>query len=324
MSDILAKIGEDKLKAMYKRMLTIRKFEERVRYLFLEGIMPGTIHQCDGQEAVGVGVCFALQAGDFIASTHRPHGHAIAKGLTLNEMMAELFGKTTGCCKGYGGSMHLGNMDKGMMPSVAIVGGNLPIISGMALAFKLQKKKNVSVAFFGDGASNEGSFHEAINFAAMYDLPAIFVCENNLYGASTHISKTCRIENIADRAAAYGIEGRVVDGNDVIAVYLNSLELVEKARAGQGPILLELKTYRQAGQSRRDAKKYMDPEEMKLWFSRDPIRRFENVLLENDIMSQADFEAIAGEVDLEIETAVEFALASPLPLPEDALKGVFA
>lgn len=324
MNEILAKIGEDKLKSMYKRMLTIRKFEERVRYLFLEGIMPGTIHQCDGQEAVGVGVCFALQDGDFIASTHRPHGHAIAKGLTLNEMMAELFGKTTGCCKGYGGSMHLGNMDKGMIPAIAIVGGNMPIVSGMALAFKLQKKKNVSVAFFGDGASNEGSFHEAINFAAMYDLPAIFVCENNLYGASTHIRKTCKIENIADRAASYGIEGRVVDGNDVIAVYLNALELIEKSRAGQGPILLELKTYRQAGQSRRDAKKYMEPEEMKLWFSRDPILGFEKVLLENEIMNQTDFEAIAAEVDQEIEAAVEFALASPLPLPEDALKGVFA
>lgn len=324
MSDILATIGEEKLKSMYKRMITIRKFEARVRYLFLEGIMPGTIHQCDGQEAVGVGVCFALQDGDFIASTHRPHGHAIAKGLTLNEIMAELFGKTTGCCKGYGGSMHLGNMDRGMIPSIAIVGGNMPIVSGMALAFKLQKKKHVSVAFFGDGASNEGSFHESINFAAMYDLPAIFVCENNLYGASTHIRKTCKLENIADRAAAYGIEGRVVDGNDVIAVYLNAMELVEKSRAGQGPILLELKTYRQAGQSRRDAKKYMDPEEMKLWFSRDPILRFERILLENRIMNQDDFAAVAVEVDQEIEAAVEFALASPLPLPEDALKGVFA
>lgn len=324
MSEMIEKIGVDKLKEMYKRMLTIRKFEERVRYLFLEGIMPGTIHQCDGQEAAAVGVCFALQDGDYVASTHRPHGHAIAKGLTLNEMMAELFGKTTGCCKGYGGSMHVGNMDKGMMPSVAIVGGNMPIISGMALAFSLQKKKNVSVAFFGDGASNEGSFHEAINFAAMYDLPAIFVCENNLYAASTHIRKTCKIENIADRAASYGIEGRVVDGNDVIAVYLNSLELVEKARAGQGPILLELKTYRQAGQSRRDAKKYMDPEEMKLWYSRDPILRFEKDLLENEIMNQTDFAAIADEVDNEIEAAVDFAISSPLPVPEDALKGVFA
>jgi pyruvate dehydrogenase E1 component alpha subunit len=295
-----------------------------VRYLFLEGIMPGTIHQCDGQEAVGVGVCFALKEGDCIASTHRPHGHAIAKGLALREMMAELFGRTTGCCRGYGGSMHLGNFAKGMIPSIAIVGGNLPIISGMALGFKLQDKKNVAVAFFGDGASNEGSFHEAINFAAMYDLPALFVCENNLYGASTHINLTCKIENIADRACAYGIEGRTVEGNDVIAVYENALELIEKARFGKGPALLELKTYRQAGQSRRDAKKYMDPDEMKYWFGIDPIPRFEKVLADLGLMDAAAFEALGAEVDNEIEDAVEFAQGSPLPRPEDALLGVFS
>ena len=323
MSDTIKKLGKEKLTQMYKRMITIRKFEERVKYLFLEGIMPGTIHQCDGQEAVGVGVCSALIEGDVIASTHRPHGHALAKGLTLNEMMSELFGKTTGCCKGYGGSMHLGNMDKGMLPSIAIVGGNMPIISGIALGMKMQDMKNVAVAFFGDGASNEGAFHEAINFAAMYDLPAIFVCENNLYGASTHIKLTCKIENIADRAAGYGIEGVTVDGNDLIAVYDAALDLIEKARAGKGPAILELKTYRQAGQSRRDAKQYMEPEEMKLWFSRDPIPRIEKVLSDAGILNQADFDAIAQKVDEEIEGAVEFAQISPLPQPEDALKGVF-
>jgi TPP-dependent pyruvate/acetoin dehydrogenase alpha subunit len=324
MNDTIKKLGKEKLTQMYKRMVTIRKFEERVRYLFLEGIMPGTIHQCDGQEAVGVGVCSALQDGDVIASTHRPHGHAIAKGLTLNEMMAELFGKVTGCCKGYGGSMHLGNMEKGMIPSIAIVGGNMPIVAGFGLGFKLQNKKNVAVAFFGDGAANEGAFHEAVNFAAMYKLPAIFVCENNLYGASTHIKLTCQIENIADRAAGYGIEGVAVDGNDLIAVYDAAWDLIEKAREGKGPAVLELKTYRQAGQSRRDAKKYMEPEEMKLWFSRDPIPRFEKVLLEAKILNQADFDAIAEQVDQEIEDAIEFAQSSPLPKPEDALKGVFA
>lgn len=324
MSDTLNRIGKEKLKEMYKRMVTIRKFEERVRYLFLEGIMPGTIHQCDGQEAVGVGVCFALKEGDMIASTHRPHGHAIAKGLSLNEMMGELFGRTTGCCKGYGGSMHLGNMDKGMMPSIAIVGGNMPIVSGMALAFKLQSKNNVSVAFFGDGASNEGAFHEAINFAAMYSLPALFVCENNLYGASTHISLTCNIENIADRAASYGIEGRTIDGNDVIAVYEAAQELAGKARAGKGPALLELKTYRQCGQSRRDAKKYMDETEMQHWFSRDPISRFEKALLDAAILDAEEINAIFGQVEQEIESAVDYAQASPLPVPEDALKNVFA
>ena len=324
MNETIKKLGKNNLLEMYKRMVKIRKFEERVRYLFLEGIMPGTIHQCDGQEAAAVGVCSVLKEGDIMASNHRGHGHAIAKGLTINEMMAELFGKTTGCCKGYGGSMHLGNMEKGMIPSIAIVGGNMPIVAGLALGFKLQNKKNVAIAFFGDGAANEGSFHEAVNFAAMYKLPSIFVCENNLYGASTHINLTCQIENIADRAAGYGIEGVTVDGNDLIAVYDAALDLVEKARDGKGPAILELKTYRQAGQSRRDAKKYMDPEEMKLWFSRDPIPRFEKVLVAEEIAEQSLFDSIAKEVDDEIEASVEFAQNSPLPKPEDAQKGVFA
>lgn len=323
MGDIMNALGKARLLDMYKKMVTIRKFEERVRYLFLEGIMPGTIHQCDGQEAVGVGVCSALQDGDIIASTHRPHGHALARGLSLNEIMAELFGRTTGCCKGYGGSMHIGNLEKGMIPSIAIVGGNIPIVAGLGLGFKLQGKKNVAVSFFGDGASNEGAFHEALNFAAMYKLPAVFVCENNLYGASTHIRLTCQIENIADRAAAYGIQGVVADGNDILAVYEAALALVEKARAGQGPSLLELKTYRQAGQSRRDAKRYMDPEEMKFWFSRDPIPRFEAKLVEAGMTDQALLDAIAQEVEQEVEDSVEFAQQSPLPQPEDALKGVF-
>jgi TPP-dependent pyruvate/acetoin dehydrogenase alpha subunit len=323
MSNTMEMLGKDKLRDMYKRMVMIRKFEERVRYLFLEGLMPGTIHQCDGQEAAVVGVCTALQEGDMIASTHRPHGHAIAKGLTVQEMMAELFGKTTGCCKGKGGSMHIGNIKKGMLPANAIVGANIPIVAGMALAFKLQKKKQVAVSFFGDGASNEGAFHEGINLAAIYDLPAVFVCENNLYGASTPISLTCKLKNIADRAAAYGIEGRTVDGNDVIAVYEAASELIENARAGKGPALLELKTYRQAGQSRRDAKQYMDKAEMKYWFSRDPIPIFVEKLLKSGLFIQADLDVVSEEVTEEIEAAVEYARKSPLPKPEDALNDVF-
>jgi len=323
MSIIMEELGKDKLREMYKRMVTIRRFEERVRYLFLEGIMPGTIHQCDGQEATAVGVCSTLIEGDTIASTHRPHGHAIAKGLTVDEMMAELFGKTTGCCKGKGGSMHIGNIDKGMLPAIAIVGGNLPIVTGMALAFKLQGKKNVSVSFFGDGASNEGAFHESINLAAMHNLPALFVCENNLYGASTPISMTCRLENIADRAAAYGIEGVVADGNDVLAVYEAAFKLVEKARNGGGPSLLELKTYRRCGHSRRDAKLYMDKTEMEYWMGRDPIVIFGDKLAEAGMFSREELEAVEKEVDDEIEAAVDYAQNSPLPKPEDALMDIF-
>lgn len=324
MSNIIDTLGKDKLTDMYRRMVTIRKFEERVRYLFLEGIMPGTIHQCDGQEASAVGVCSTLTDGDTIASTHRPHGHAIGRGLNVEEMMAELFGKTTGCCKGKGGSMHVGNLDKGMLPAIAIVGGNIPIVSGMALAFKMQGKKNIAVSFFGDGASNEGAFHEGINFAAMYDLPALFVCENNLYGASTPVSMTVKLENIADRACAYGIEGVTADGNDVLAVYEAALRLAEKARNGGGPSILELKTYRRCGHSRRDAKLYMDKEEMKEWMAKDPIGIFAGKLMGSGILTQAELDSVDKDVDDEIERAVVSAQEAPLPKPEDALEDVFA
>ncbi|MBM3701456.1 MAG: thiamine pyrophosphate-dependent dehydrogenase E1 component subunit alpha [Actinobacteria bacterium] len=324
MSKILKKIGAQKALEMYKRMLKIRRFEERVRYLFLEGIMPGTIHQYDGQEACAVGVCSALADGDVIASTHRPHGHAIAKGLTCKEIMAELFGKTTGCCKGKGGSMHLGNMDKGMLPSIAIVGGNLPIVTGMGLAFKLRSKKNVAVSFFGDGASNEGAFHEAINLAAIYDIPAVFVCENNLYGASTHVSIVCKLKNIADRACAYGIDGVVADGNDVLAVYETAEKVIKKARNGGGPSILELKTFRRCGHSRRDSKAYMRKEELDYWMARDPIAMFKDILLKAGFCSEEDLERISKEVDAEVEEAVEYAQASPDPRPEDALEDIFA
>ena len=323
MNETINKLGKDKLKEMYKRMVTSRKFEERVRYLFLEGIMPGTIHQSDGQEASAVGVCSALIEGDVIASTHRPHGHAVAKGLTVNELMAELFGKITGCCKGKGGSMHIGNIDKGMLPAIAIVGGNIPITSGMALSFKMNKKKNVAVSFFGDGASNEGAFHEGINFAAVNDLPALFVCENNLYGASTPIAMTYKNKNISERSCAYGIEGVTVDGNDVLEVYEAASKLIEKARNGQGPAILELKTYRRCGHSRRDAKAYMDKDEMKYWMDRDPIEIFGSKLIDSGLFSKEELDAIADEVDKEIEESVEFAQNSPLPKPEDALKDVF-
>jgi len=316
-------LPKENLQEMYRRMLTIRRFEERVRYLFLEGIMPGTIHQYDGQEACAVGVCSALRPGDIIASTHRPHGHALAKGLTVNEMMAELFGKTTGCCHGKGGSMHLGNLKKGMLPAIAIVGGNIPIVAGMALSFKMQGRDSVAVSFFGDGASNEGAFHEGINLAAMYGVPALFVCENNLYGASTPISKTVKLTNIADRAAAYGIEGMVADGNDVLAVYEAASQLVEKARNGGGPSLLELKTYRRCGHSRKDAKLYMEKTEMEYWMGRDPIELFKGKLIGSGMFTQAGLDAVSKNVDDEIEAAVEFAQNSPDPKPEDTLCDVF-
>ena len=323
MNETIKKLGAEKCIAMYRRMLIIRRFEERVRYLFLEGIMPGTIHQYDGQEASSVGVCSTLVDGDIIASTHRPHGHALGRGLSVDEVMAELFGKTTGCCHGKGGSMHLGSLKKGMLPAIAIVGGNIPIIAGMGLSFKMQKKANVAVSFFGDGASNEGAFHEGINFAAMHDVPALFVCENNLYGASTPISLTVKIKDIADRAAAYGIEGVVCDGNDVFAVYETASRLVEKARQGGGPSLLEVKTYRRCGHSRKDAKLYMDKDEMAYWMARDPLAIAADMLKEAGILDDEMLEDISNQVDEEIEASVEFAQNSPEPLAEDAFNDVF-
>ena len=222
---------------MYHRMVLIRRFEERVNELYMKGLIPSTLHLYIGQEAVAVGVCANLNDSDYILSTHRPHGHAIAKGVSIKSIMAELYGKADGCCKGKGGSMHVGDINVGMFPAIAIVGGNVPIAAGAALAQKMQKNNGVTVCFFGDGASNEGSWHEALNAAAIYDLPVVFVCENNLYAASTPFSMSFRVDNVADRAAGYGMPGVVVDGNDVIAVYESCSEAVKRARRGEGPTL---------------------------------------------------------------------------------------
>ena len=255
------KYSKSFLLELYRKMLTIRKFEERVKYLFLEGIMPGTIHQYLGQEACAVGVCAALKQGDIITSTHRPHGHALAKGLSIQEILDELFGKTTGCCKGKGGSMHVGNFSKGMIPAIAIVGGGVPIATGVALAFKMKKEPGVTVCFTGDGAINEGAFHEGVNMGAIWDLPVIYVVENNFYGASTPVGSVIKTKTISERAAAYGIPGITVDGNDVLKVYETALESVAKAREGYGPTLLELQTYRITGHSRRDPALYQPEKE---------------------------------------------------------------
>ena len=229
-SDCAAKFLLD----LYRRMTLIRHFEERVKYLFLEGVMPGTIHQCNGQEACAVGVCAALEPADAITSTHRPHGHALAKGITVHDAMAELFGRSTGCCKGKGGSMHLGDLAKGMVPAIAIVGGGIPIATGMALAFKMKREKRVAVCFMGDGATSEGAFHEGVNMGAIWDLPVVYVVENNLYGASTPVRWVMKTKTIAERSAAYGIPGATIDGNDVLAVYEAAKTAVARAGRAKG------------------------------------------------------------------------------------------
>ena len=302
----------------------IREFEEGVKFLFLEGSMPGTIHQCQGQEATAVGVCAALEEGDFITSTFRGHGHALAKGLTPEELLFELFGAVTGCCRGKGGSMHVGNMAKGMVPGIAIVGGGVPLAAGMALTFKMRKQRQVVACFFGDGAIAEGAFHEGVNLAAIWDLPVIFVCENNLYGASTRVDHVMRNERIADRAAAYGIRGETVDGNDVLAVYEAARSAAADCRAGRGPVLLELLTYRRTGHSRRDACHYQPKDEREEWLRRDPIDRLGQFLRDRGLADPAELDRVRSEVQVRFEAAVEAARRQPMPTLDDLTTDVLA
>jgi TPP-dependent pyruvate/acetoin dehydrogenase alpha subunit/pyruvate/2-oxoglutarate/acetoin dehydrogenase E1 component len=304
---------------IYERMVLIREFEETVKYLFLEGIMPGTIHQCQGQEATAVGVCAALRPDDWITSTFRGHGHALAKGLSVQEMMDELFGAESGCCKGRGGSMHMGNMEKGMVPGIAIVGGGIPLAAGMALAFKMRGENKVAACFFGDGAVAEGAFHEGINMAAIWNLPAIFVCENNLYGASTHVDFVMKNSRISDRAASYGIRGETVDGNDVLAVFQATERAAEECRRGDGPVLLELLTYRRTGHSRRDPCHYQPKDERQAWAALDPIERF----AEHIHITKAERDAIRARVTEQLADAVEKAKSAPHPQPRELGEFVF-
>lgn len=314
----------DVLVGMYRQMFTIRTFEDRLYQLFLQGLVPGTLHQYQGQEAVAVGVCSALRAVDVIFSTHRPVGHGIAKGMSLESIAAELWGKAAGCVGGKGGQMHLTDVSVGMMPSNAIVGANIPIAVGAALGFKLRGLDRVAVSFFGDGASNTGAFHEALNLAAVKAAPVLFVCENNQYAASTHISLTTRVEDIASRAASYGMPGEVVDGMDVLAVYQATAAAVERARRGEGPTLLEFKTYRFMGHSRGDPGRYRSQDELDNWRTRDPIPRFRQALAEQHGMDTVALERIEAEARAAVEAAITFAQSAPDPTPDQAYTPVFA
>jgi len=311
---------KEKMTGMYRKMYQIRKYEERIYYLFLEGAMPGTIHQSHGQEACAVGMLYDLSDKDYCVSTHRPAGHSLAKGVPLKDMMAEMFAKSTGCCGGYGGAMHTGDISRGMPPAIAIVGGGVPLAAGIALSCKMRKTDNVCVAFLGDGATNEVSVHETMNGAAIWKLPMIFAIENNLYGASTPISLTTNIKDLAERGAAYGIPSEVVDGMDVLAVNEAAARAIARARRGEGPTILELKTYRIGGHSRNDACGYRTREEEAEWAKRDAIKNMRNYLLENGIMTEAELTGLEKAVEDEIEEAVAYAQQQPSPKPEDALK----
>ena len=296
------------------RMYTIRLFEERVRQLYGEGLITGAVHLYIGQEAVAVGACAALRRDDYITSTHRGHGHCLAKGGDPGRMLAELMGRDGGYCRGRGGSMHLFATEIGLLGGNGIVGGGLPIALGAALSCAYRGTDQVALAFFSDGASNQGTFHETMNMAALWRLPLVFLCENNLYAATTPASKALSVPDISARAAGYGIPGATVDGNDVEAVYEAVAEAVMRARRGDGPSLIECKTYRLEGHCMvLDCNR--DPEELAAWKARDPITNFETRLLARCQATTASLRALRAEVEGAIEGATAFAKSSPLPDP---------
>ena len=309
---------------MYKKMVTIRNFEYKVSELFLNGTIGGDLHLSVGEEACSVGVCSALRKDDTINVTHRGHGECLAKGADVRNMMAEFFGKKTGICKGKGGSMHLADFKVGMLGASGIVGGGIPQSVGAALAMKLRGTDQVAVSFFGDGASNQGTFHEALNLAAVWHLPVIFVCENNLYAESTHVSKVMLVKNVADRAVAYGMPGVIVDGMDVLAAYDKMSDIVAETRKGKGPTLLECKTYRFEGHEVGDPQEtYRSKEEVDEWKKKCPIKMMRKYLIDNKILKEAEVDKIDKECAELIEEAVKFAKESPLPEPKEAFEDVF-
>lgn len=326
----MSKLGEnslfsqEQLRKMLYDMLLIRRFEEKVEQLFQQGKIHGTMHLCIGQEATAVGACAVLTNEDKIISTHRGHGHCIAKGTEVDRMMAELLGKVTGYCKGKGGSMHIADLDKGNLGANGIVAGGLPLATGAALTSKMKELGYVVVCFFGDGSTNEGAFHESLNLASVWKLPVIFFCENNQYGMSGSIKEMTNIQHIAERAASYGIPGEIVDGNDLLEVTEVTKKAVERARNGKGPTLIEAKTYRWRGHSRSDARKYRTRDEEKEWKTKDPIELFKNKLIEENILTEAAFLEIEEQVKKEIEAAVEFAENSPIPGEETLETDIFA
>lgn len=308
-------LSKESMLSMYRRMVEIRFFEERLYDLFRPRggrvALPGTMHQCNGQEAVAVGACEALAPDDYITSTHRGHGHCIARGVPLRAMMAELFARRTGICHGMGGSMHMADASRGVLGTFSIVGAGIPIAVGAGLSSKFRKSGQVTACFFGDGAANTGAFHEGLNLAAIWDLPVIFVCENNLYAVSTHINTAMRAATIAERSAAYGIPAYTLDGNDVFAVYREVSKAVVRARKGEGPTFLECLTYRHLGHARFDPATYRPKQEKEAWLQRDPILRFEQWAEQQGMLAAGELETVREQTHREIEDAVAYAESSP-------------
>ncbi|AOT73295.1 pyruvate dehydrogenase (acetyl-transferring) E1 component subunit alpha [Geosporobacter ferrireducens] len=308
---------------MLIQMLKIRKFEEKAMRLFAEGQIPGFVHLYIGEEAVATGVCANLSDEDYITSTHRGHGHILAKGGDLKEMMAELFGKETGYCKGKGGSMHIADATKGILGANGIVGAGHNIAVGAGITAQYKGTDQVCACFFGDASTNQSTFHEALNLASIWKLPVVFVCENNLYGISMSQSRHQAIQDISDRAAAYNMPGITVDGNDVFAVYEAANEAIKRARSGQGPTLIECKTYRHRGHFEGDATGYRSNDELEEWLKKDPISRLEKYMLDHKTVTAEELETLKREVDQQIADAVEFANKSPYPSLESAVEDIY-
>ncbi|WP_330389511.1 pyruvate dehydrogenase (acetyl-transferring) E1 component subunit alpha [Geosporobacter ferrireducens] len=316
-------LSNGKIREMLIQMLKIRKFEEKAMRLFAEGQIPGFVHLYIGEEAVATGVCANLSDEDYITSTHRGHGHILAKGGDLKEMMAELFGKETGYCKGKGGSMHIADATKGILGANGIVGAGHNIAVGAGITAQYKGTDQVCACFFGDASTNQSTFHEALNLASIWKLPVVFVCENNLYGISMSQSRHQAIQDISDRAAAYNMPGITVDGNDVFAVYEAANEAIKRARSGQGPTLIECKTYRHRGHFEGDATGYRSNDELEEWLKKDPISRLEKYMLDHKTVTAEELETLKREVDQQIADAVEFANKSPYPSLESAVEDIY-
>ena len=309
---------------MYRRMYLIREFENRANELFLRGLMPGTIHLSHGQEATPVGTCLALQENDLVTLTHRGHGQALAKGVPAESLMAELFGKVTGCCGGRGGSLHVGDMAFGALPAIAVVGASAPIAAGLAFSCKRRGSGRVVCNFFGEGAANKGELHEAMNLAAIWALPVIFLCENNLYAVSTHLSDAMLNDYVAERASAYRMPGVTVGGNDPIEVYEAVKVAAKRARDGDGPTLVECLTYRHGGHKRDDAATYRPAAEVEAWLANDPLPGFRQRLVDDARIEDVGLTVLEEEIRAVVTHAVEFALASEFPPAESAHENVYA
>ena len=320
----LAALDDATVREALRRMLLIRKFEETAEQSYMRGLVHGTMHLSIGQEASAVGAVLPLRPDDYILSTHRGHGHCIAKGADVGRMLAEFFGKETGYCRGRGGSLHIADVDTGNLGANGIVAGGLPIAVGVGMSIRAQQQSRVCMVFFGDGATNEGAFHESLNLASIWTLPIVFVCENNKYGMSMDIANAMAVPHVADRASAYAMPGIAVDGNDLPAVAAACRAAIDRARNGEGPSLVECKTYRLRGHSKSDRNLYRSKEEIDTWKSRDPIARLEAELVAHGRADAATLAAIRTSAQQDIEAALEYAKSSPAPDPADLLRDVYA